>query len=113
MVAKLIKIFIYSIDFISFLLMIFFQLYLQSRHDLVGLVSEEGLLQKLVIIAFLLISYVIILMSFCVGTSVCLCGSSDDHWMKKPAKRIREVCRKSKWKFKMAFAIKGGGTLDK
>ena len=23
---------------------------------------------------------------------------------------IREVCRKSKWKFKMAFAMKGGGS---
>ena len=22
---------------------------------------------------------------------------------------LREVCRKSKWKFKMAFAMKGGG----
>ena len=22
---------------------------------------------------------------------------------------VREVCRKSKWKFKMAFAMKGGG----
>ena len=23
---------------------------------------------------------------------------------------IREVCKKSKWKFKMAFAMKGGGS---
>ena len=23
--------------------------------------------------------------------------------------KVREVCRKSKWKFKMAFAMKGGG----
>ena len=23
---------------------------------------------------------------------------------------LREVCRKSKWKFKMAFAMKGGGS---
>ena len=25
---------------------------------------------------------------------------------------VREVCRKSKWKFKMAFAMKGGGGLE-
>ena len=25
------------------------------------------------------------------------------------AKQLREGCRKSKWKFKMAFAMKGGG----
>ena len=25
---------------------------------------------------------------------------------------IREVCGKSKWKFKMAFAMKGGGGLE-
>ena len=25
------------------------------------------------------------------------------------ATRLREVCGKSKWKFKMAFAMKGGG----
>ena len=26
------------------------------------------------------------------------------------ANSIREVCKKSKWKFKMAFAMKGGGS---
>ena len=25
---------------------------------------------------------------------------------------LREVCGKSKWKFKMAFAMKGGGGLE-
>ena len=28
-----------------------------------------------------------------------------------PPKTLREVCGKSKWKFLMAFAIRGGGVL--
>ena len=31
---------------------------------------------------------------------------------RSPAVLIREVCRKSKWKFKMAFAMKGGRGLE-
>ena len=30
--------------------------------------------------------------------------------LKKKSVYVREVCKKSKWKFKMAFAMKGGGS---
>ena len=38
------------------------------------------------------------------NSNTCQCCSSVD-----ACSEIREVCGKSKWKFKMAFAMKGGG----
>ena len=37
-------------------------------------------------------------------------GTKEERWHSMAG--IREGCRKSKWKFKMAFALKGGGGLE-
>ena len=34
----------------------------------------------------------------------------NDSFKKTKAMKVREVFKKSKWKFKMAFAMKGGGS---